>query len=168
MISLATLKKVEKLTYDDLLADHLKDYQLLFQRVSLSLSPPRAHCEEKEGSGPKVVDDGEPGVDYYNRTIEGQLRTDSKIGHEDVSAEKRSCRGERSGDGEAEAKLSTSDRVERFKDDQDPRMVTLLFQFGRYLMLASSRPGTFVANLQGIWNNNLNPPWRSFSFPPMV
>ena len=43
----------------------------------------------------------------------------------------------------------------------DPELVTLLFQFGRYLLIGSSRPGSQPANLQGIWNQELRPPWSS-------
>lgn len=43
----------------------------------------------------------------------------------------------------------------------DPSLVTLLFQYGRYLLVASSRPGTQPANLQGLWNQELRPPWSS-------
>ncbi|MEO6435848.1 MAG: glycoside hydrolase family 95 protein [Tepidisphaeraceae bacterium] len=45
--------------------------------------------------------------------------------------------------------------------DADPALTTLFFQYGRYLLIASSRPGTQPANLQGIWNELLNPPWES-------
>lgn len=45
--------------------------------------------------------------------------------------------------------------------DDDPQLVSLYFQFGRYLLIASSRPGTQPANLQGVWNQLLNPPWES-------
>ncbi|CAK9209863.1 unnamed protein product [Sphagnum jensenii] len=55
---------------------------------------------------------------------------------------------------------STKDRVLLFADNEDPALVVLLFQFGRYLLIASSRPGTFVSNLQGVWNNQLYPAWR--------
>lgn len=44
---------------------------------------------------------------------------------------------------------------------QDPELEALLFQYARYLMIASSRPGTLPANLQGVWNNSNKPPWRS-------
>ncbi len=44
---------------------------------------------------------------------------------------------------------------------QDPGLVELLFHYGRYLMIASSRPGTRPANLQGIWNSETRPPWSS-------
>lgn len=43
----------------------------------------------------------------------------------------------------------------------DPELEMLLFQYGRYLLQASSRPGTLPANLQGIWNNSNTPPWHS-------
>ncbi len=43
----------------------------------------------------------------------------------------------------------------------DPGLEALIFQYARYLMIASSREGTLPANLQGIWNNSNNPPWRS-------
>jgi alpha-L-fucosidase 2 len=43
----------------------------------------------------------------------------------------------------------------------DPQLVPLYFQFGRYLLISSSRPGTLAANLQGIWNDSLAPPWES-------
>jgi alpha-L-fucosidase 2 len=45
--------------------------------------------------------------------------------------------------------------------DADPALATLFFQYGRYLLIASSRPGTQPANLQGVWNELLNPPWES-------
>jgi alpha-L-fucosidase 2 len=44
---------------------------------------------------------------------------------------------------------------------KDPALVELLFQYGRYLLIASSRPGTQPANLQGIWNEHVRPPWSS-------
>ena len=43
----------------------------------------------------------------------------------------------------------------------DPALEALYFQFGRYLLIASSRPGTMAANLQGIWNDQLAPSWDS-------
>ena len=43
----------------------------------------------------------------------------------------------------------------------DPGLAALYFQYGRYLLIASSRPGTQPANLQGIWNDELNPAWES-------
>ena len=59
------------------------------------------------------------------------------------------------------ALLPTDERIEKFKDGNDPSLVTLLFQYGRYLIIAASRPGSQPANLQGIWNDSINPPWWS-------
>ena len=59
------------------------------------------------------------------------------------------------------AALPTDERVARFADGHDPELAALYHQFGRYLLIASSRPGTQPANLQGIWNDLLAPPWES-------
>ncbi|MEQ8880480.1 MAG: glycoside hydrolase family 95 protein [Cyclobacteriaceae bacterium] len=56
---------------------------------------------------------------------------------------------------------STDERLATFKEDEDPSLVALLYQYGRYLLIASSRPGTQPATLQGIWNDRLSPPWDS-------
>jgi alpha-L-fucosidase 2 len=58
-------------------------------------------------------------------------------------------------------KNPTDVRLERFASGNDPQLVALYFQFGRYLLISSSRPGGQPANLQGIWNNQLTPPWDS-------
>jgi len=50
-------------------------------------------------------------------------------------------------------------RVKSFKDGQDVSLATLMFQYGRYLLISSSQPGGQPANLQGIWNNKLLAPW---------
>ena len=57
--------------------------------------------------------------------------------------------------------LPTDERLRKFDGMNDPALPALLFQFGRYLLISSSRPGTQPANLQGIWNDNMNPPWDS-------
>ena len=58
-------------------------------------------------------------------------------------------------------KNPTNMRLEQFAQGNDPQLVALYFQFGRYLLISSSRPGGQPANLQGIWNNQLAPPWDS-------
>ena len=55
----------------------------------------------------------------------------------------------------------TTVRLQSFREDHDPNMAALLFNFGRYLLISSSQPGGQPANLQGIWNNVLLPPWDS-------
>ena len=55
----------------------------------------------------------------------------------------------------------TDIRLEQFNAGNDPQLVALYYQFGRYLLISSSQPGTQPASLQGIWNNKLKPPWDS-------
>jgi len=55
----------------------------------------------------------------------------------------------------------TDRRLKAVSQRDDPQLVALYFQFGRYLLIASSRPGDQPANLQGIWNDQMNPPWDS-------
>ncbi|CAK9208432.1 unnamed protein product, partial [Sphagnum troendelagicum] len=117
----ATLRKIQGLSFDELFAAHLADYQPLFYRVSLRIGNNRDTVSETDA----VVH------------FQGQLKLDPK-----------------------KKRHSTKDRVLLFADNEDPALVVLLFQFGRYLLIASSRPGTFVSNLQGVWNNQLYPAWR--------
>jgi alpha-L-fucosidase 2 len=58
--------------------------------------------------------------------------------------------------------LPTDERIARFAEGRDPGLAALYLQYGRYLLLASSRPGSrFPANLQGLWNEKTNPSWGS-------
>ena len=57
--------------------------------------------------------------------------------------------------------MPTSQRLKAYrKGAKDSYLETLYYQFGRYLLIASSRPGSMPANLQGIWHNNVDGPWR--------
>ena len=59
-------------------------------------------------------------------------------------------------------RLPTDQRLSRFSAGQDDlRLIPLFFNFGRYLLMASSRPGSLPANLQGIWNESFTPSWES-------
>jgi alpha-L-fucosidase 2 len=98
-----TLAPVKGTSYARLLADHLRDYRALFQRVSLNL----------DTSAPAI--ESSP----------------------------------------------TDKRLSGFASQTDPALVSLLFQYGRYLLIASSRPGGQPANLQGLWNDSNTPPWGS-------
>jgi alpha-L-fucosidase 2 len=97
----ATLAALRDRSYETLRAEHIRDHQSLFRRVSLDL-----------GTTPA-------------------------------------------------AKLPTDLRIAAFANGNDPALVALLFQYGRYLMIASSRPGGQPANLQGIWNDSNTPAWES-------
>ncbi|NQU22593.1 MAG: glycoside hydrolase family 95 protein [Candidatus Nealsonbacteria bacterium] len=60
------------------------------------------------------------------------------------------------------AALPTDKRLAAYKDGaKDPELESLFFQYGRYLLIGSSRPGCLPANLQGIWNQSNSPPWHS-------
>jgi alpha-L-fucosidase 2 len=59
------------------------------------------------------------------------------------------------------AEAATDRRLKAFEDGDDPELAAQFFQFGRYLMIAGSRPGTEPLNLQGIWNESQKPPWDS-------
>src|ERR1017187_8333259 len=83
-------------SYDELKAEHVKDFQSLFNRVTLDLGRP-----------------------------DNSLPTDKR------------------------------------KRQPDPGLATLLFQYGRYLLISCSRPGSLPANLQGLWNDSNTPPWHS-------
>ncbi|MEP7322506.1 MAG: glycoside hydrolase family 95 protein, partial [Saprospiraceae bacterium] len=57
--------------------------------------------------------------------------------------------------------LATPQRINKIQSSPDPSLSALSYNFGRYLMISSSRPGTQAANLQGIWNDDMNPAWDS-------
>ena len=64
--------------------------------------------------------------------------------------------------GEKADGLPTDERLARFaQGGRDAGLIELIFQFGRYLMVSASRPGSHAMNLQGIWNDNVRPPWKS-------
>lgn len=64
--------------------------------------------------------------------------------------------------GKESDNLPTDERLEKVVNGaSDPLLDEQIFQYGRYLMIAGSRPGTQPLNLQGIWNGTINPPWAS-------
>jgi alpha-L-fucosidase 2 len=97
----ATFAVLRGKSYEILRAEHIKDHQALFRRVSLNL-----------GTSPA-------------------------------------------------AELPTDERIAKFAAGNDPALVALLFQYGRYLMIAASRPGGQPATLQGLWNDSNKPAWDS-------
>ncbi len=100
--NIETLSLLEDRSFDDLLKNHILDYQKLYKRVDFDLG-----------------------------------------GHELDS-------------------LATDERLKRIKEGfDDPDFTAKLFQYGRYLLISSSRPGTNPANLQGIWNDHIEAPWNA-------
>lgn len=63
--------------------------------------------------------------------------------------------------GKGQTDIPTNQRIKGFDSSRDPQLVELYMQYGRYLLIASSRPNSQPANLQGIWNESLTPPWES-------
>lgn len=64
--------------------------------------------------------------------------------------------------GEGKALIPTDERLKSFEADKsDTALYALLFNYGRYLLIASSRAGSMATNLQGIWNNTVKAPWNS-------
>ncbi|CAM3746314.1 glycoside hydrolase N-terminal domain-containing protein [Mucilaginibacter galii] len=59
------------------------------------------------------------------------------------------------------AELPTDERILKFNNTDDPSLVSLFMQYSRYLLISTSRPGSGAANLQGLWNDSLTPPWGS-------
>ncbi|TVU30682.1 hypothetical protein EJB05_22316, partial [Eragrostis curvula] len=115
-IALNTLNRTRNLTFDQLKAAHLDDYQSLFYRVTLQLS--------------RGLNDAYTSITSKDRLQEA-----------------------------GESIVTSADRVKRFHTDEDPSLIELLFQYGRYLLISSSRPGTQVSNLQGIWSQDIAPAW---------
>lgn len=64
--------------------------------------------------------------------------------------------------GDFQAERPTDERLMALREgQQDHGLMALYFNFGRYLLISSSRPGGLPAHLQGVWNEELNPPWES-------
>ena len=84
------------------------------------------------------------------------LRTSHIDDHQELFHRVSLDLGERS-----QANLPTDVRIRQFAEENDPQLVTLLFQYGRYLLIGSSRKGGQPANLQGLWNDSNHPPWGS-------
>ncbi|GMV25547.1 MAG: alpha/beta hydrolase [Phycisphaerae bacterium] len=57
--------------------------------------------------------------------------------------------------------FATTERKEKYQSGSDSNLAALAYNFGRYVLIASSRPGSQPANLQGIWNDDMNPMWDS-------
>lgn len=117
------LKRVSSKTWDALLAEHVEDYQGLFNRFSIYLGESPADAER----------------------ISTRDRLTAYRGQE-IAFQKEM--------------LYEQDALDLSGGRHDPGLETLIFQYARYLMIASSREGTLPANLQGIWNESHNPPWR--------
>jgi alpha-L-fucosidase 2 len=86
---------------------------------------------------------------------DAQLRTDHVADHQRLFNRVSLNIGSPAGE------VPTDQRLRKYEPGKDPGLAALYYQFGRYLLIASSRPGTQPANLQGIWNISLNPDWSA-------
>lgn len=119
-----TLQQASAKSFDELLVEHIADYQTLYQRLSLHLG----------------------------KTAEKSLKVntlDRLTAYR--GAKLNPGKGKNYGKGPLNLKGGKP----------DPELEELIFQFARYLMISCSRPGCLPANLQGLWNQSNNPPWRS-------
>ena len=129
-----TINSVRNMSYTQLYTHHLDDYQSLFNRVTLQLSKESKNALEEENFV----------------AVQKGHKTDSDVPKVEKGNSSRF----------ASSTISTAERVKSFKNDEDPSLVDLLFHYGRYLLISCSRPGTQIANLQGIWNKDTNPAWE--------
>lgn len=99
-------------------------------------------------------------LDGLDNKAEARLRADAVARYQKMAQRCRLDLGRTDG---AILKRPTKQRLARIKDghEDDTDLVESYFHFGRYLLIASSQPGTFPANLQGIWNPHLEAPWNS-------
>lgn len=63
-------------------------------------------------------------------------------------------------ENEATAHLTTDQRIEQFQSQDDPSLAALYYNYGRYLLISSTRPGSLPPNLQGLWANEAGTPWN--------
>jgi len=106
---------------------------------------------------------GDPAADACHRTIKAVSgKSYGKLCARHVADHRRLFRRAafEIGTGNATGR-PTDERIKKFAEQNDPELMELYFQYGRYLMIASSRPGSQPANLQGIWNDKTSPPWES-------
>lgn len=144
------INKVNKLSYYQLLENHLNEYRELFSRVEFNLG------EEVNKYAQNSIRQEIPTINspVNKKDTNGQTLNDNNL-DTDTNTD---------ADGQAldKDKLPTNERLERFKNGEDDLgLITLYFHYGRYLLISSSRSGSEPANLQGIWNEEVRPPWSS-------
>ena len=124
--------------------------------VSLATDYQNAYPVFCDGSDP-LRDKALPAVEAASQQTFGQLYRTHLDDYRPLFRAVDFTLGEEQGAHPVDFMLKRFDKKGEFKR----QLITLLFQYGRYLLLASSREGTLPANLQGIWNAKNNPPWRA-------
>lgn len=134
LLARSYLDKASAKTWQSLLEDHRTDFHHYFDRVSFIL---------KDTTGGKAA-----------------MRDGAGGGGTAAPGAKGAAGG--GGDAAAGVALPSDERLKAYSaGGYDPGLETLYFQFGRYLLISSSRPGGQAVNLQGLWNKELRAPWSS-------
>jgi alpha-L-fucosidase 2 len=103
---------------------------------------------------------GDPGKAVEERLSSARGKTYEQMLKAEVTEHQRLFRRVKLELGTTDAaKLPTNERIRHFSEGNDPALAALYFQYGRYLLISSSRPGSQAAGLQGIWNESMSPPW---------
>lgn len=124
--------------------------------VTLLLSGATSYINQKDATGnPHELCEG------YLKSVESksydELRSDHIQEHQSLFQRVDINLGSSDADN-----LPTDERLAKVKEGaSDQGLVSLYFQFGRYLLMGSSRPGCLPANLQGVWNHHMKAPWNS-------
>lgn len=127
-------------TIEALRAAHEADYRKYFDRVTLDLGP----------------DDPETMKLPTNRRLDAlKAKMRERAGSNAAGSASGNAAGNASGNAAGNAATSAAAPV------TDKGLLTLYFQYGRYLLISSSRPGQLPANLQGLWNDLMTPPWNA-------
>lgn len=134
------------------------DYRTLHVKgadaVTLLIAAATSFIDFRDVSGDPTATVAEH-LDPASRKPYEQMRADHVREHQRLFERVRLEVGSDLGD------LPTDERITKYQAGADPGLVALYFQFGRYLLLTSSRPGTQATNLQGVWNADSNPWWDS-------
>lgn len=105
---------------------------------------------------------GDPTAVTARQITQASKLTFAKIASETAIEHRRLFRGAALDLGSTPAAdRPTDERIRTSESSNDPALAALYFQYGRYLLICSSRPGNQPANLQGIWNESISPPWGS-------
>ena len=146
------LNAASKKNFQALKEAHVKDYQFFFKRVELHLnsisnSKTILNSDAHAISDSKTKTKSKPISDSHSHAIP-KAKTKTISSSEILSI--------------PNSELTTDQRLKNYKvGASDPDLEALYFNFGRYLMISCSRTPRVPANLQGLWNPYLNPPWRS-------
>jgi len=137
------LNGIKGKSFDTMRDRAVKDYQSFFNRVSLELEVTENSFLPTDKRIASYVRDASSYESQSHRLADGSmnpLKFDTQDGKTESSVDSAQAGG---------------------NDVSDPSMASLCYNFGRYLLISSSRPGTEPANLQGIWNESQNPNWDS-------